>query len=76
MNPQEMARIIEELGPLQLRKDGVVLVHNEGGVFRLDGPTVRRFVAEEVWRPMPNVAVGRAIEMLSERALDVRSPPE
>lgn len=75
MQPEEMAALIESLGPLHLRPDGVALVHRDGGVFRLDGPTVRRFVAEEVWRPMPARAVGKAIEMLADRALDVRSPP-
>jgi len=72
MRPEEMAAIVESLGPLQLRTDGVALVHRDGGVFRLDGPTVRRFVAEEVWRPMPTPAVSRAIEMLAGRALDTR----
>lgn len=76
MRPEEMAAVVESLGPLQLRHDGVALVHRDGGVYRLDGPTVRRFVAEEAWRPMPTPAVSRAIEMLAGRALDVRWPSE
>ena len=75
MQPEEIARIIESLGALQLSDKGVKLVHRDGGVFLLKGPIVRSFVIEELARPMPNLAVGQAIKLLGDRALDVRSPP-
>lgn len=75
MQPEEIAHIIEGLGAVHLSEKGVKLVHRDGGVFLLKGPIVRSFVLEELARPMPNHAVGQAIKLLGDRALDVRSPP-
>lgn len=75
MEAEEIAAIISSLGHLELNDRGLTLVTGEGPPMRLDGPVIRRLVAEAVWRPMPTPVVGHALEMLLEDALDVRDPP-
>lgn len=75
MEAHEIAAIISGLGHVELRDDGLIFIAPEELPMRLDGPVLRRLVAEAVWRPMPTPVVGQALEMLLEDAIDVRSPP-
>ncbi|WP_447947956.1 hypothetical protein [Microbacterium maritypicum] len=75
MEAEEIAAVIERLGHLEVSNSGLRLIIPGELPIRLDTPTVRRLVAEAVWRPMPTPVVGHALEMLLEDALDVCDPP-
>lgn len=76
LDAEAIAAIIENHGALHIRRDGLILIHGDGGVYRVNAPIIRHFTAEAVGidRHAPPDEVTRATEMLVSRAFDARRP--